>query len=133
MQASYAKNGQTRTVPRNSAIHAALSCLKTQAASEFVFTTRTGVPYTSLRTGFESACTRAGLDDVTPHTTRHTFAARLIASGVDLRTVQELGGWSSLWMLECYGHVAPRERRRPWKDLSRHFTTDFTTAKDVNV
>jgi site-specific recombinase XerC len=28
-----------------------------------------------------------------------TFATRLVAAGVDLRTVQELGGWSSLAMV----------------------------------
>jgi integrase len=123
VQASYTKNGQTRTVPLNSAIHAALSCMKTQAASEFVFTTRTAVPYTSLRTGFESACTRAGLDDVTPHTTRHTFATRLIASGVDLRTVRELGGWSRLRMF------APTRKAQAVEGLVEAFHNGFHNSQ----
>jgi len=33
---------------------------------------------------------------------RHTFATRLVQAGVDLRTVQQLGGWSSLAMVQRY-------------------------------
>ena len=63
-------------------------------------------------TGFESACKLASLSDVTPHTLRHTFATRLIENGVDLRTVQELGGWSQIKMLERYGHVSPSRKEQ---------------------
>lgn len=129
VQAGYAKNGQTRTVPLNSAIHASLSRLKVEARSEFVFTTRTGKPYDSIRTGFESACTRAGLEGVTPHTTRHSFATRLIAGGVDLRTVQELGGWSSLRMLERYGHVSPTRKAQAVEQLVEEFHNGIHNSK----
>lgn len=121
VQAGYAKSGQTRTVPLNSAVHAALARLKVDARSEFVFTTRTGKPYDSIRNGFESACTRAAVHGVTPHTNRHSFATRLIASGVDLRTVQELGGWASLRMLERYGHVAPGRKAHAVEQLVQEF------------
>ena len=69
-----------------------------------------------MRNIFEAACRRANLERVTPHTTRHTFATRLVQNGVDLRTVQELGGWSSLRMLERYAHVAPAARSKRLKD-----------------
>lgn len=127
VQAGYAKNGQTRTVPMNSSVLAALSRLKGQAKGEFVFTTRTGKPYDSIRTGFESACKMASLSDVTPHTLRHTFATRLIENGVDLRTVQELGGWSQIKMLERYGHVSPSRKVDAVEGLVRNSTTGITT------
>ena len=43
-------------------------------------------------TDFETARRHAKLTDVTPHILRHTFASRLVMRGVDLRTVQEIGG-----------------------------------------
>jgi len=38
---------------------------------------------------------------------RHSFASRLVMAGVDLRTVQELGGWKTLGMVQRYAHLAP--------------------------
>ena len=35
------------------------------------------------------------------HSNRHTFASRLVMAGVDLRTVQELGGWKTAAMVFC--------------------------------
>jgi len=55
--------------------------------------------------GREDEATR--LDGVTWHALRHTFASRLVAAGVDLRTVQELGGWRTLSMVQRYGHLSP--------------------------
>jgi hypothetical protein len=43
---------------------------------------------------------------VTPHVLRHTFASRLVMARVDLRTVQELGGWSSLDLVQRYAHLS---------------------------
>jgi site-specific recombinase XerC len=47
------------------------------------------------------------LEGVTWHSLRHTFASRLVVAGVDLRTVQELGGWRTLSMVQRYAHLAP--------------------------
>jgi site-specific recombinase XerD len=47
------------------------------------------------------------LDGYTWHSNRHTFASRLVMAGVDLRTVQELGGWKTLSMVERYSHLGP--------------------------
>jgi integrase len=116
VQAAYSKNSKPRTIPMNSLVLEALSRLPKK--SEWVFTKPNGKPYTAVR-GFIQAREAAGLIDVVPdtekcavtvHTLRHTFATRLIENGVDLRTVQELGGWSNLKMLERYGHVAPSRK-----------------------
>lgn len=47
---------------------------------------------------------------MTPHVLRHTFASRLAMAGVDRRTIQELGGWASLGMVQRYTHLSPTHR-----------------------
>lgn len=49
---------------------------------------------------------------VTFHTLRHTGASRMLARGIDPRTVMVIGGWSSLKMLEQYTHPQPEHARR---------------------
>ena len=107
VQSAWAKNGKSRTIPMNSLVREALGRLPRK--SEWVFTKPDGRPYTAVG-GFNRARQAAGLSDVTVHTLRHTFATRLIENGVDLRTVQELGGWSNLKMLERDGHVSPSRK-----------------------
>jgi integrase len=126
--AAFSKNGRTRTVPLHSRVVAALAALSRRG--EFVFVKSNGAPYTSVRNGFGAACRRAGLTGVTPHTLRHTFATRLIENGTDLRMVQELGGWSSLGLLQRYGHVSPvRKADAIEKGFVRNSTTLTTTAE----
>jgi integrase len=67
VSAAYAKSGQTRIVPLNSMVRAALERLP--RTGEFVFAKPNGMPYISARS-FDTACRRAGLQDVTPHTLR---------------------------------------------------------------
>jgi integrase len=111
VQAAYAKNGTSRTVPLNSVLRDAFAKLRERVAGDVVFVGRGGKPLRSIRNLFELAREKAGLgDDVTPHTLRHTFASRLAMAGVDLRTIQELGGWKTLALVERYSHLSPQHR-----------------------
>jgi len=60
---------------------------------------------------------------------RHTFASRLAMVGVDLRTIQELGGWRSLKMVERYAHLSPSHKAEAVERLA-NFTTLFTTPAE---
>src|SRR5258706_3305646 len=50
---------------------------------------------------------------------RHTFVSRLVMAGVDLRTVQQLGGRQSLAMVQRYAHLAPDHSRAAVERLVR--------------
>jgi integrase len=56
--------------------------------------------------GLEKACARAGLEDVTFHTLRHTFASILIAQGLDPVFVsRQLGHANPAITLRVYAHL----------------------------
>jgi integrase len=57
---------------------------------------------------FEPAARAAGLDGLVPHELRHTAASLAIASGADVKVVQQMLGHKSATMtLDLYGHLFP--------------------------
>jgi integrase len=58
---------------------------------------------------FQAACLAAGVRQVRFHDLRHTFATRLAARGVPLRTIQEYLGHADLKTTQIYAHYAPSE------------------------
>ena len=130
VQAAYAKSGKTRSVPLNRPLRAALAALRQRAPvdAEYVFARPGGRPYRSIRTAFQTACRTAGLKGVTPHVLRHTFASRLAMAGVDPRTIQDLGGWASLGMVQRYTHLSPTHKAEAVERIARHSPSLAPTA-----
>ena len=54
-------------------------------------------------------------------------------AGVDLRTIQELGGWKSLKMVERYAHLSPSHKAEAVEKISNNFTTLFTTRQNQDL
>jgi integrase len=87
--------------------------------------------YLSFRTAFETACRHAKLTGVTPHVLRNTFAGRLVMKGVDLLTVQELGGWKSLSMVQRYAHLSQDHKRQAVELLANNSTPLITPPPET--
>jgi integrase/recombinase XerD len=63
--------------------------------------------WTTLR----RAADRAGVDGVTPHVLRHSFATHLLDGGADVRVVQELLGHASVTTTQIYTRVTVEHLR----------------------
>jgi site-specific recombinase XerD len=99
------KTHKIRCVPLNSEARQILDSWAAGRKNEFVFYNHeTGKPFVDLDAGLALACRKAEIDGVTWHKLRHTFASRLIASGVDVVTVKELLGHSSIVTTMRYTH-----------------------------
>jgi site-specific recombinase XerD len=66
---------------------------------------------------------------VTPHTLRHTFASRLLASGADPIMATKLGGWSSIKMLNRYAHADPSWMAEAVEKLVRNSSTGTSSLE----
>jgi site-specific recombinase XerD len=101
------KSGQ-RHVRLNAAAREALVRLhKLSNGSPFVSPDKKRSEQQDFRRWFEDACETAKIDDVTWHTLRHTFCSRLAMAGVDLVTIKNLAGHSSIQTTMRYAHLSP--------------------------
>ncbi len=85
------------------------------------------VTISALKDAFERAVEKACIENLHFHDLRHTFATRLVQSGVDLYRVQKLMGHKSITMTERYSHHYPgslRESIRALDDCCKSVTVD---------
>jgi integrase len=112
------KEGKTgeRDVPMSSSARKALEILHEQSGgSRFVIAnapgkmdedrTDEGMRYWAR--SFRKLAEKAGVDEVTAHTLRHTFASRLAMAGVSVPLIQRFLGHTTIMQTMRYAHLAP--------------------------
>jgi len=113
------KTQKTRAVPINPEARRILEAWALNRKNEFVFYNQdTDKPFVDLKAGFALACKKAGITGVTWHILRHTFASRLLALGVDIVTVQQLLGHSTLMVTMRYLHTNLDSKRAAVEKLA---------------
>ena len=122
------KNGERRTVPLN---HTAMALLTEKAKvrhlkTSLVFPSQAGTRLdpNHLRRALRPAMAKAGIVDCHFHDLRHTFATRLVQSGIDLYKVQRLLGHKSPLMTQRYAHHYPESLRDGVEILDRQKRCD---------
>ena len=109
---SLPKHHTTRTVPVVGQVADILEPRITgRSADELVFTTASGAVLrnrNARRDWFDASATAAGLEGLTPHELRHTFASVAIRAGASIKALQSaLGHSSAAITLNIYGHMFP--------------------------
>ena len=115
------KTGRMYHVPLSQRAVTAIKKLDTMDGEDRVFPNAGGdtkQATNSYTQRLKRVCAKAGIrygrkqGGITFHAaTRHTGATRMAAAGVDLRTIQEVGGWANINMLQKYVHPASQALR----------------------
>ncbi|MGS2724824.1 phage integrase [Porticoccus sp. GXU_MW_L64] len=107
-----AKTGQTRHIPLNKEANAVLTKWSKQGdASSLVFPSPiTKGPMDNIKKSWHGLIRGAEIDNFRFHDCRHHFASQLVMKGVDLNTVRELLGHTSIEMTLRYAHLAEEHK-----------------------
>ena len=113
------KSGIVRVIPISESLFIEFEKLKkANGKTGCVFTyPETGKPMKDVKRSFQTACKRAGIKGIRFHDLRHTFASRLVEKGVDIITVKDLLGHSSVRVTERYTHSNKNQKKQAVESL----------------
>jgi len=61
----------------------------------------------------------AGLDEISPHTLRHSFAAQKLNSGTDMRDLQQILGHANISTTQVYARIGQKQERSSSSNAKR--------------
>jgi integrase/recombinase XerD len=114
------KGSKTRRVPVGSSAiewvksYLALRRKKENIEIDNLFVTTAGLPidrqtiYLAI-TGYARNC---GLEGVSPHTLRHSFATHLVQNNADIRSVQKMLGHADISTTQVYTHITNKQLKK---------------------
>ena len=123
----------TVLIPLTTRAAAVLHRQSSSTESAYVFTQPDGRPYALDQVGVAviRAARRAGLEDVSLHTLRHTFISRLVQAGQPLPEVAALAGHRDIKMTLRYAHLAPDHLREGIAALEAYGTHQKTYPQRI--
>lgn len=116
------KGDKERVIPVTEATVRMLAGLP--KSSEYVYTSgKTGTKLSdrTIRGRLTRICKRIGIQHVTPHMFRHSFATHMLDNGVDIRTIQSLLGHQRVSTTEVYTKVSKGLKESAIYALERGF------------
>ena len=116
------KTDTQRQIPINKTLKALFKSMPRHIKSDFVFCKKNGKPYGDIKKSFNSALKKAGLDDVTFHTLRHTTASWLVMRGASLKAVAEILGHSDISTTQRYAHLSEGYMTKAVELLDKDFS-----------
>lgn len=109
------------TVPINDTLIAALQTAKDVSVSKYVIEWGGG-RVSSIKTGFNAAVIRAGIDHCTPHDMRRTAGRFMVESGVPIEEVAQY-----------LGHTNPSVTRSTYSQFSPEYLRRASSALDISA
>lgn len=114
------KGSKTRRVPVGaSAIEWLISYLTLRRKKENIeignmFVNNNGNPLTrqAIYLSISEHAEKCGLDGVSPHTLRHSFATHLVQNNADIRSVQQMLGHADISTTQIYTHITSTQLKK---------------------
>lgn len=114
------KGSKTRRVPiGSSAVEWLKTWLTTRRTVEDIeidtlFVTQAGKPLTrqAIHSEIAKIARKNGLEGVSPHTLRHSFATHLVQNNADIRSVQQMLGHADISTTQIYTHITSAQMKR---------------------
>ncbi len=120
----FGKGGKERTIPVHPQAIAALETYLAEARPRLIISAHEPALFVNhrgtrlTRQGFwliiKEYARKAGIQEITPHTLRHSFATHMLNNGASVRDVQELLGHASIATTQIYTHLTNRQMRRTY-------------------
>ena len=92
--------------------------------ADHVFLNRSGklLPNSNYDRYLEKICDKAGIERISMHTLRHTFATRCIESGMKPKTLQKILGHANISMtMDLYVHVTEDEKEKEMQKFEQMY------------
>lgn len=115
----FKKSAKRLSLPLNDAAFGVIEARCGNQHGPYVFyNPMTGDKFKDVKGALAAAVKRSGLNKVTWHMFRHTFASRLTRDGVDIVTVKELLGHANISTTMRYAHSNDDAKRRAVERLN---------------